>query len=354
MSCDLSNSSENYNPFSFEQTSGGGRAAACAAPAAAAAPAASAARATSAAPAASQEQTLSGTRGFIDSSEFDNKYRIDFKVKPDDSGTFGEVYFGVVKATGLPVAVKKINSRPTPKNPKCSLERTIEEAKAAMLFDSPNLCKVYDFSVDDAGFVYIVMERIIGTNAFDYLLESFKKKILLGKKNPLLVRRIICDVARGLVTLHVAGFAHRDIKLDNIMLEFDESGEFKRAVIIDFGFLMRVSEIPPSSQQGSICYSAPEIVQKGVLSEMVDIWAVGVMLFVSLHGYYPIWSNNQDPIAEAYEIYQKLQNLTESPELPLYTEGDKDVNHLRMICARCLGFDSSARISAEELLAMLS
>jgi serine/threonine protein kinase len=321
MSCDFDD-----DLFSFGQTSGGGEAAASAA------------------------KTFSDILGFILFQIFIQKYRFDDSVKPFGSGTFGKVYLGVNLETGLPVAVKKICSRPTPQNPKCSLETIIREATTAMLFDSPNLCKVYGFSVDDSGFVYIVMELIPGVESFEY----FNDNLLLVKKNPCLVRRILLDIARGLATLHAAGFAHRDIKFDNVMLEFGPSGEFMRAVIIDFGFTMRVTEIPHGSQQGSICYSAPEIVQKGVLSEKVDIWAFGVMLFVLLHKYYPIWSNQKDPRAESWEVYQKLLKLRESPELPPYTEGNKDVNLLRMICARCLEFDQAARISAKELLEMLS
>jgi len=178
--------------------------------------------------------------------------------------------------------------------------------------------------------------------------------LLLGKTNPLLAKRILLDIARGLDTLHTAGFAHRDIKLDNVMIELNGAGEFVRAVIIDFGFTMLVSEIPIGSQQCSICYCAPEIVQNGHLTEKVDMWAVGVMLFVSLHNHYPIWSKNPNPIAEAREVIQKLQKLSESPELPIYTEGNKDVNDLRMSCARCLQINQDKRPSAEELLAMLS
>jgi serine/threonine protein kinase len=324
MSCDLSD-----DPFSFGRTSGGGEAAASAAPAA---------------------QTFSDIL-CVPFSGLLKKYRFDTTVKPHGSGTFGKVYLGVVQETGRPVAVKKIFSRSTPRNPKSSPEAVIREATTAMLFDSPNLCKVYGFSVDDAGFVYIVMEQINGIEAFDF----FNDNIRLGKTNPCLVKRIFLDIARGLATLHKAGFAHRDIKLDNVMLEFSKTGEFERAVIIDFGFTMLVSEIPHGSQQGSICYSAPEMI-KGVdqLTVKIDIWALGVMLFVSLHGYYPIWSKNPNPSAEAREVYQKLQKLTESPVLPIYTEGNKDVNILRMICARCLDFDQSTRISADELLALLS
>ena len=323
MSCDLSSSGE--DPFDFGNPSGGGGAAASAA------------------------QTFADILGFLLFSVFIKKYRFDDSLQPHGSGTFGRVYLGVDQETGREIVVKKVYYRPTPQNPKCSLDSIIREAKTAMLFDSPYLCKVYGFSVDDTGFVYIVMERIPGVESFEY----FNDNPMLGMINPLLVLRILLDIARGLATLHAAGFAHRDIKFDNIMLVFGPSGEFERAVIIDFGFTMRVSDVPHGSQQGSICYSAPEIVQKGVLSEKVDIWAFGVMLFVLLHGYYPIWSKQKDPRAESWEVYQKLQKLRESPVLPLYTEGNKDINHLRLICARCLEYDPSARISAEELLALL-
>lgn len=323
MSCGFSD-----DPFSFGQPSGGGGAAESAA------------------------KTFADILGFILFSVFIKKYRVDYTLQPLGSGTFGNVYLGVELETGKPVVVKKVYSRPTPQNPRCSRDAIIREATTAMLFYSPYLCKVYGFSVDDTGFVYIVMEQIPGVESFEYFNEE--DNLLLGKTNPLLVRRILLDIARGLVTLHAAGYAHRDIKFDNVMLVFGPSGEFERAVIIDFGFTMQVTEIPHGSQQGSICYSAPDIVQRGVLSEKVDIWAFGVMVFVLLHGYYPIWSKNPNPHAESREVYQKLLKLRESPELPIYTEGDKDINHLRMICARCLEYDPSARISAEELLAMLS
>jgi serine/threonine protein kinase len=322
MSCDFGEE----DPFSFGQpSSGGGKAAASAA------------------------QKFGSIPGFIEIQEFNERFKYDDSGLPLGEGSFGKVYVGFDQKPEQPVVVKKIYSRTTPQNPECSPEAIIREATTAMLFDSPHLCKVYGFSVDDAGFVYIAMEIIPGIESFEF----FNRNPLLGKTVPLLVLRILRDVARGLATLHSAGFAHRDIKFDNIMLVFGPSGEFERAVIIDFGFTMRISDVPHHSDQGSILYAAPEIAQKKAKTEKVDIWAVGVMLFVLLHGYYPIWSKNRNPTMEAYEVYQKLKKLTESPELPLYTEGDKDINHLRMICARCLEIDQTARISAEELLEML-
>jgi serine/threonine protein kinase len=300
--------------------------------------------------AASAEITFAEFPGFIPFNLFLKKYRFDDTARPHGSGTFGKVFLGTDLETQKSVVVKKVFYERTPQNPNAYLDNIRREVQAAISIHSPHLCKVLGFSVDEARFGYIVMEHINGMDAFDF----FKQNLLLGKTNPVLAKRILRDIASGLATLHESGFAHRDIKLDNVMLEFSEDGEFVRAVIIDFGFTMRVCEIPRGSQQGSISYSAPEIPQSRFCSEKVDIWAFGVIIFAILHGYYPIWSAQQDPRKEAKEVFQKLQKLSESPELPIYTEGNKDVNHLRMICARCLEFDQYARISAAELLAMLS
>jgi len=288
--------------------------------------------------------------GFILFHLFLEKYRFDATARPHGSGTFGRIFLGTDLDTTKSVVVKKVFYERTTQNPNAYLDNIWREVQAAMSFDSPRLCKVLGFSVDEARFGYIVMEHINGMDAFDF----FKQNLLLGKTNPVLAKRILRDIASGLATMHAAGFAHRDIKLDNVMLELSEDGEFVRAIIIDFGFTMRICEIPRGSQQGSISYSAPEISQNRFCSEKVDIWAFGVIIFAILHGSYPIWSKHQDPKREAKEVFQKLQKLSESPELPIYTEGNKDVNHLRMICARCLEFDQDARISAAELLAMLS
>ena len=298
----------------------------------------------------SAAKTFAEFPGFILFHLFLERYRFDDTVNPHGSGTFGKIFLGNDLNTKKSIVVKKIFYDQIPQNPNAYFDNTRREAQTAMSFDSPHLCKVLGFSVDEVRFGYIVMDHINGMDAFYFL----KQNLLLGKTNPVLSKRILRDIASGLATMHAAGFAHRDIKLDNVMLELSEDGEFVRAVIIDFGFTMRVSDIPIGYQPGSICYSAPEIPQRGICSEKVDIWAFGVIIFAILHGYYPIWSKYQDPIREAKEVFQKLQKLSESPELPIYIKGNKDIYDLHMICARCLKFDSSARPSAEELVAMLS
>lgn len=324
MSCDLEN-----DPFSFGKSSGGCEAADAA-------------------------RTFTDIVGFILFHIFLKKYRFDATVpEPHGSGTFGKVYLGIDLETGEPLAVKKVYFGPPtlriPKPP--SLDEIVREAQIGMSLDSPHLCKVYGFSVND-DFVYIAMECINGVEAFDYFNQ--KENSSLCETNPHLLQRIFIDIARGLLDLHRGGFAHRDIKFENVMIVISK-GEFIRAVIIDFGFTMRVSEIPPSSQQGTIEYSAPEIIQKTPMSEKVDIWALGVMLFLIIFRKFPIQSAHfTNLFNEKRYVYEQLMRLSESIQLPPYTGDDENVILFRQICARCLVFDQSARISAEELLAMLS
>ena len=279
-----------------------------------------------------------GAPGFIPFSTFQEIYRIDQKVY--GKGKFGVVHQATDCRDGKKVAIKKIDSK--------SLKVTdiLREVTCAMGFDSPNLCKVFGFSIDD-GFVYIITEFINGVELFEYANQR------IAKKAPEFVKQILAGIAAGLEYLHKLGFAHRDIKLDNIMLELSPARVFIRAVIIDFGFTMRVREIPLGSEQGCIFYMAPEIVRHQQLTEKVDIWALGAVLFALIHGYFPVWSENKDPKLEANEVCTKLSLMKSNPVLPAYSGDNQHLKDLYDICARCLQYDPSARITAAELVASL-
>lgn len=277
--------------------------------------------------------------GFIPFLTFSKIYRID--PRQFGKGKFGVVHQATDCRDGKKVAIKKIDSK--------SLKVTdiLREVTCAMSFDSPNLCKVFGFSIDDDRFVYIITEFIDGIELFEYANKG------IAKKAPEFVKQIFADIAAGLAYLHEQGFAHRDIKLDNVMLELSPAGVFIRAVIIDFGFTMRVSEIPRKSEQGCIFYMAPEIVQHKQLTEKVDIWALGAVLFALIHGYYPVCSEYKDPKLEACDVCTQLLKMTSNPVLPAYSEDNQHLKDLYDICARCLQYDPSARITAAELVASL-
>lgn len=103
------------------------------------------------------------------------------------------------------------------------------------------------------------------------------------------VKYIIYNVLIALNDLHLKGFCHQDIKLENILLFGDES----TAVLADFGSTERINEGEKSSSiLGSICYLAPEILSTKLHDKSADIWALGVTLFILLTGELPFVGKN--------------------------------------------------------------
>jgi len=123
------------------------------------------------------------------------------------------------------------------------------------------------------------MEYIGKTSLYQYLKSKPKKRIS-EQETKKIFRRIIM----GIQYLHIKKIAHRDIKLDNIMV--NENYDVK---IIDFGFSLFTQ---PGKKLNLHCgtpsYMAPELVaKKDYLGQPVDIWALGVLLYKMLTGYYP-------------------------------------------------------------------
>ena len=99
--------------------------------------------------------------------------------------------------------------------------------------------------------------------------------------------------------MHGVGVVHRDIKLDNILL--DSKGNVK---IGDFGVSRRIEQEEELlfEQCGTPAYIAPEIVQEiGYKGLPVDIWSAGVCLFALLYGNVPFKANQIGDLT--HELY---------------------------------------------------
>lgn len=99
--------------------------------------------------------------------------------------------------------------------------------------------------------------------------------------------------------LHSQGVAHRDIKLDNILIE----EKINAVKIIDFGFSVLCN---PSQKLKIFCgtpsYMSPELTMKREYDgRAVDMWALGVLLFVMLTGTFPFRGHSES------ELYAKIQ-----------------------------------------------
>jgi serine/threonine protein kinase len=84
--------------------------------------------------------------------------------------------------------------------------------------------------------------------------------------------------------MHQKNVTHRDIKLENLLLE-DNTKNIK---IIDFGFSIVSKDKKLTSFCGTPSYMSPEIIsKKDYYGPPVDIWTLGILLYVLMCGHFP-------------------------------------------------------------------
>lgn len=100
-------------------------------------------------------------------------------------------------------------------------------------------------------------------------------------------KHIFKQLVSGVAYMHSKNYAHRDLKLDNILMEF----ESKNIKIIDFGFSQKVR---PEEKMSIFCgtphYMDPDIVRKQAYNGFAaDVWACGVILYIIYVGKLPFF-----------------------------------------------------------------
>jgi Serine/threonine protein kinase len=121
------------------------------------------------------------------------------------------------------------------------------EAKILLNFNNPHIMKVYELIESPDG-IYIVMEYLSGGELYDYVI---KKQVLSENDARVMFQQIIF----ALEYCHSHGVAHRDIKLENILLDDQNNiklGDFGLANYFRDGCFLHTS-------CGSVNYASPEI-----------------------------------------------------------------------------------------------
>jgi protein-serine/threonine kinase len=194
-------------------------------------------------------------------------------------GEFGKVKMGWKKEGGVQVAIKLI----------------LKELQ------HPNIVRLHEF-VETERHMGIILEYASGGELFDYILNH---RYL---KDPA-ARRLFAQLVSGVGYLHKKGIVHRDLKLENLLLD-----RHKNIIITDFGFANTFNPVDGLNEEqehnitdkefvkrqgldlqnkdgfrrgdlmqtscGSPCYAAPELVVSDGLytGRKVDVWSCGVIL----------------------------------------------------------------------------
>lgn len=167
------------------------------------------------------------------------------------------------------------------------LDRLGREAKAAARLSHPHVVGVLDQG-NDGRTAYLVMEYIKGHTLRDLINEK-------GALPPRLALALVDPVIEGLGAAHAAGFIHRDVKPENVLISDD--GRIK---IGDFGLARAVTTSTSTGALiGTVAYLSPELVLGKPADARSDIYSVGIMLFEMLTGQQPF--SGEVPIQVAYQ-----------------------------------------------------
>ena len=201
-------------------------------------------------------------------------------------GAFGKVNLGLNILTGRVVAVKSFNKQ-TLNNETENKIKIFYETDLMKQLNHPNITKILEH-FESEKYYLIIMEYINGGNLFSFVK---KRRKLSEKTAKFLFRQII----EGIKYIHSKNIVHRDIKLENILIDVNNNIK-----ICDFGIgkILDNKNERLHDQCGTPMYMAPEILlstkEKGYEAFPVDLWSSGIALYIMLSGTLPFSLHNND------------------------------------------------------------
>jgi tRNA A-37 threonylcarbamoyl transferase component Bud32 len=195
------------------------------------------------------------------------------------SGSMGTVRLSVHIPTGVRVAVKIIPKRKFFMNKKLqqTTQRELQMLDKIASFEHPYIVQMLGY-IDAEDNVYIILELCEGGE----LLEQLEK---MGSYCEADAAAVIERTTDTLGYLHGKGIVHRDVKPENLLLS--TVGDSNSIKVADFGLANIIEGGSLQTVCGSPAYMAPEVHKMADYDEKVDLWSVGVMLYLLLSGTLP-------------------------------------------------------------------
>ncbi|KAL0935390.1 Fatty acyl-CoA synthetase and RNA processing-associated kinase 1 [Colletotrichum truncatum] len=242
-------------------------------------------------------------------------------------GEFGKVKLGWKQDGGVQVAIKLIKRDSVGNNPS-RLAKIYREIAILRGISHPNIVRLHEM-VETERHIGIILEYASGGELFDYILNHRYLKDNAA-------RRLFAQLVSGVGYLHKKGIVHRDLKLENLLLDRN-----RNIIITDFGFantfdadeeLSEDEELNLGDREfvkklgldrvktngtrkgdlmqtscGSPCYAAPELVVSDSLytGRKVDVWSCGVILYAMLAGYLPFDDDPANPEGDNINLLYK-------------------------------------------------
>ncbi|XP_066529511.1 serine/threonine-protein kinase D1 [Hoplias malabaricus] len=215
-----------------------------------------------------------------------------YQIFPDEvlgSGQFGIVYGGKHRKTGRDVAIKIIDKLRFPTKQESQLRN---EVAILQNLHHPGVVNL-ECMFETPERVFVVMEKLHG-DMLELILSSEK-----GRLPERITKFLVSQILVALRHLHFKNIVHCDLKPENVLLASADS--FPQVKLCDFGFARIIGEKSfRRSVVGTPAYLAPEVLRNKGYNRSLDMWSVGVIIYVSLSGTFPF---NEDE-----DIHDQIQN----------------------------------------------
>ena len=198
-------------------------------------------------------------------SPTDDRFAIEARV---GSGGMGDIFRGVDRETGQPIAIKLLRSTASPN------ERARFAREIAILADlrHPNIVQYVGHGTWHDGRLFFAMEWLDGED-----LSQRQRRAPLGMRDAV---EIVRRSAAAMAAVHARGVVHRDLKLSNIFLVHGKGTSVK---LIDFGVVKpaELDEFPTERGQiiGTPHFMAPEQARGEGIDARADVYSLGSVLF---------------------------------------------------------------------------
>jgi len=220
----------------------------------------------------------------------------------------------------------------------------------------PNIIKTIDIDIERN---YIMLEHITGIDMFDYLYKNCQEVVNSNDKEiactyTFLLKKFY-DVLSALEYMHDIGIAHRDIKLENILLDTVNN----TVKLIDFGQSFEFKRDNSYIYSGDVCgtdgYFPPEYHNRSAyMPDKADVWSCGVVIYNLVYDCMP-WEcanpNTDDLFAKCYHYFvlNQLESSTFDSKNYKIRANENDIKILNDIFKCVFDLNPLKRITISEL-----
>lgn len=251
-------------------------------------------------------------------------YKIKQKI---GKGCFGKVYLATQLLTNTSVALKAISkTNMKNKDARKKIEKEVDILKR--INNSSHIIRLYEV-FEDKNYVYLVFEYLANGD----LVKYFKQNPLFDEPEQ---KNFFKKIVQGVEYLHSNQILHRDIKLDNILLDSKMNPK-----LCDFG-ISSIQELGKKIYDtgGTPAYLAPEVIKaEGDVCAKSDVWSLGILLYLLTFGIVPFKANDMQV------LYNKI--IVGRYKFP---ENDFASDELLSLIKSMLVADVKMRISTQEIL----